>query len=161
MAPHPFPVDSPSAGGLRSRAGTAAMLATVAWLSVVSQEAFSQTSSPERLAAATTGPVGACQPDSETLCLHGGRFLVRADWRTGDGRVGAAKVVPHATTDAGLFRFFSAANWEVLIKVLDGCAVNGHYWVYGASTTTAVPQTSVQDELQLVVFRAWWVTLGL
>ena len=26
-------------------------------------------------------------------------------------------------------------NWEVLIKVLDGCSLNGHVWVFGASTT--------------------------
>ena len=25
--------------------------------------------------------------------------------------------------------------WEVLLKVLDGCALNGHVWVFGASTT--------------------------
>ncbi|MCY4019145.1 MAG: hypothetical protein OXG39_07030, partial [Chloroflexi bacterium] len=40
-----------------------------------------------------------------------------------------------ATQDSGLFRFFDADNWEILIKVLDGCAVNGNYWLYGASTT--------------------------
>lgn len=27
------------------------------------------------------------------------------------------------TKDSGLFRFFDPDNWEVLIKVLDGCAV--------------------------------------
>ena len=40
-----------------------------------------------------------------------------------------------ATNDAGLFQFYDPDNWEILIKVLDGCAVNGHHWVYGASTT--------------------------
>ncbi len=39
------------------------------------------------------------------------------------------------TNDSGVFTFFSQENWEVLIKVLDGCALNGHVWVYGASTT--------------------------
>ncbi len=34
-----------------------------------------------------------------------------------------------------MFRFFDANNWEVLIKVLDGCAANGYAWVFGASTT--------------------------
>ena len=44
-------------------------------------------------------------------------------------------MVPKATKDSGLFRFFDADNWEMLVKVLDGCTINGHHWVYGASTT--------------------------
>ena len=76
-----------------------------------------------------------CVASSETLCLHGDRYEVRVEWRAGDGATGSAQVVPEATEDSGLFQFFDADNWEILIKVLDGCAVNGHYWVYGASTT--------------------------
>ena len=57
------------------------------------------------------------------------------DWRTGGGQAGRGVVVREGTNDSGLFRFFNPENWEVLIKVLDGCAVNGHVWVYGASTT--------------------------
>ena len=44
-------------------------------------------------------------------------------------------MVHAGTNDSGLFRFFSPANWEVLIKVLGGCALNGYVWVFGASTT--------------------------
>ena len=78
---------------------------------------------------------GACAPDTETLCLHDGRYEVRATWRTSAGESGSAQVVPQGGADSGLLRFFDAENWEVLIKVLDGCVVNGHHWVYGASTT--------------------------
>ncbi len=78
---------------------------------------------------------GPCKPSAETLCLHDGRFEARVEWWTGDGETGSALVAAEATRDSGLFRFFDADNWEILIKVLDGCAVNGHYWVYGASTT--------------------------
>ena len=88
---------------------------------------------------------GACEPDAETLCLHDGRYELQADWQTRDGKSGAAKVVPKATRDSGLFRFFDADNWEVLIKVLDGCAVNGHHWVYGASTTDLGYEIRVRD----------------
>lgn len=87
----------------------------------------------------------ACEPDAETLCLHEGRYELRADWRTGDGSHGAAKVVPEATRDSGLFRFFDADNWEVLIKVVDGCAINGHHWVFGASTTDLGYEIRVRD----------------
>ena len=80
-------------------------------------------------------PDRGCVANAETLCLHSGRYEVRVDWWTGDGEAGSAQVVPEATEDSGLFRFFDANNWEILVKVLDGCVVNGHYWVYGASTT--------------------------
>ena len=37
---------------------------------------------------------------------------------------------------SGLLWFFEADNAEVLVKVLDGCAVNGHRWVFAAPVTT-------------------------
>lgn len=80
-------------------------------------------------------PAGACEPDAETLCLRDSRYAVVVDWWTGDGSNGAGSVVHAGTNDSGLFRFFSGENWEVLIKVLDGCELNGHMWVFGASTT--------------------------
>ena len=45
------------------------------------------------------------------------------------------RVVEAGTNDSGLFRFFDPLNWEILIKVLDGCRTNGRMWVLGASTT--------------------------
>ena len=44
--------------------------------------------------------------------------------------------MPEGTDDSALFHFFEPGdNWEVLVKVLDACSVNGHVWVFGASTT--------------------------
>ncbi len=80
-------------------------------------------------------PDDPCVPSAETLCLHDDRYEVRVEWWTGDGETGSALVVQEATDDSGLFRFFEADNWEILVKVLNGCDTNGHYWVYGASTT--------------------------
>ena len=80
-------------------------------------------------------PAGTCEADAETLCLQDSRYAVTVDWWTADGGSGSASVVHSGTNDSGLFTFFSRDNWEVLIKVLDGCALNGHVWVYGASTT--------------------------
>lgn len=76
-----------------------------------------------------------CVPDEHTVCLHDARYRVRVTWLTGNGRTGPARAADSATEDSGLFWFFDPDNWEVLIKVLDGCALNGHVWVYGASTT--------------------------
>ena len=115
--------------------GSAATLIAVAGLGTAQQPRLSQIDLPERFATGVLAADGACQPDAETLCLHDGRYELQADWWTSDGKSGSADVVPKATRDSGLFRFFDADNWEILIKVLDGCAVNGHHWVYGASTT--------------------------
>ncbi|MEO8430525.1 MAG: PKD domain-containing protein [Acidobacteriota bacterium] len=73
----------------------------------------------------------ACGADAQTLCLNNGRFKVKVDWRSDSGS-GAATAVP-VTTDTGEFWFLSANNIELLIKVVDGSAFNGHFWVfYGA-----------------------------
>ena len=103
---------------------------------------------PERPPALPDGP---CMASAETLCLHGDRFEVRVEWWTGDGETGPAQVVGEATNDSGLFRFFDADNWEILVKVLDGCTVNRHYWVYGASTTNLGYVIRVTDTATVTV----------
>ncbi len=81
--------------------------------------------------------LGACDPGPEALCLQHERFSVEVEWRPEVGaEPGPGRVVPAGADDAGMFRFFDGDNWEILIKVLNGCDVNGHWWVYGASTTT-------------------------
>ncbi len=88
---------------------------------------------------------GPCRPDLERVCLQDSRFEVKAQWWRPKGASGAGLAVPEGTDDSGLFRFFDSRNWEVLIKVLDGCANNGHIWVLGASTTDLGYRISVTD----------------
>ena len=78
---------------------------------------------------------GPCRASEETLCLQGSRFEVRANWWSADGQSGDGQIVEAGTNDSGLFRFFNPLNWEILIKVLDGCGINGRMWVLGAATT--------------------------
>ncbi len=88
---------------------------------------------------------GPCRPDLERVCLQDSRFEVKAQWWRPNGASGAGLAVPEGTDDSGLFRFFDSRNWEVLIKVLDGCANNGHVWVLGASTTDLGYRIAVTD----------------
>ncbi|MCY3969319.1 MAG: M14 family zinc carboxypeptidase [Acidobacteria bacterium] len=91
---------------------------------------------------------GACEADPETLCLQDSRYAVTVEWRKPDGETGVGAVVNAArTNESGLFTFFSPDNWEILIKVLDGCALNGHVWVYAASTTDLGYTIRVTDKL--------------
>ena len=80
-------------------------------------------------------PKGTCAVDAETLCLQDSRYEVRVEWQSPDGEIGAGRVVHAGTNDSGLFSFFDHDNWEMLVKVLDGCAANGHVWVFGGATT--------------------------
>jgi ELWxxDGT repeat protein len=86
-------------------------------------------SPPEKSVA----PVSAvCQPSAMRLCLQGGRFAVEADWKDFAGKTGKGQAVS-LTGDTGYLWFFNASNIELVIKVLDGRPVNGHFWVfYGA-----------------------------
>lgn len=74
-----------------------------------------------------------CLPLAAVLCLNGGRFRVAATWRTAQGS-GDAQALP-LTPDTGAFWFFSAENLELVVKVLNGCAFNGNYWVFAGGLT--------------------------
>ena len=78
-----------------------------------------------------------CVADDRTLCLAGDRFEVTVTWRGFTGDSGTARVVPVGvgSEDSGLFWFFDADNWEMLVKVLDGCSINDRFWVFAAATT--------------------------
>jgi hypothetical protein len=76
-----------------------------------------------------------CADGPSTLCLAQERFAVEVAWRAPSGEVGSGHVVPAGSPDSGLFYFFDPDNWEMLVKVLDACSVNGAYWVFAAATT--------------------------
>jgi hypothetical protein len=86
-----------------------------------------------------------CVDSSTANCLQGDRFKTRVHWRTDFGTRGDGPVVPAQTDDSGLFYFFNADNWEMLIKVLDGCQPNNHYWVFAAATTNVEYTITVVD----------------
>ena len=44
-----------------------------------------------------------------------------------------------------LFYFFDPANWEMLVKVLDGCEINNHFWVFAAAATDVEYTLTVTD----------------
>ena len=85
-----------------------------------------------------------CSPSATALCLNDARFRVRAVYRTAQGATGAGRAVP-LTGDTGYFWFFNEQNVEVVVKVLDGCPVNNHYWVFAAGLTNVEVTLSVED----------------
>ena len=84
------------------------------------------------------------QPVTPTLAVQGDRFRVTASWATPAGASGEALAAP-LTTDSGAFWFFRPDNLELLFKVLNGCAVNGHFWVLGAGLTDVGVEIEIED----------------
>ncbi len=96
-------------------------------------------------------PIGAgpsfCDASAESLCLADDRFEVRVDWQNFAGNRGTGRVTPGATGNSGIFYFFNPDNWELMVKVLDGCALNDHFWVFAAATTNVAYTLTVRDTL--------------
>jgi len=91
------------------------------------------------------GAGGTCSPDATTFCAgDGGRFRVRMHWTKPDGTSGSGQAVA-LTADTGYFWFFSSSNVEVVIKVVDGRAVNGKFWVFAAGLTNVLVVIDVTD----------------
>jgi nucleotide-binding universal stress UspA family protein len=88
-----------------------------------------------------------CENGEETICLTGGRFRVSVDWETAEGGTGSGKVADLRSDGSGLFWFFNAKNWELLVKVLDGCDLNQHFWVFMAASTNLEYTLTVEDML--------------
>lgn len=110
------------------------------WQSVTSSHAAARALGLRAQFTAATG----CVPNDTTLCLGQGRFRVTATFdagSSGSGNAHAAKL----TGDTGYLWFFSASNVEAVIKVLDACALNGHYWVFAGGLTNVKVTITVTD----------------
>jgi len=80
-----------------------------------------------------------CTPGPSGLCLNSNRFrltLLTIDQRT--GRTGEGQAIPQNDK----FGYFSIPaltndpdNPEVFVKLLDGTAINGHFWVFYGGLT--------------------------
>jgi hypothetical protein len=91
-------------------------------------------------------PAGAgCTPGSTRLCLGpGARFQVTAQWTIAGGATGPGQAVA-LTSDTGYFWFFNPANVEVVVKLLDGCPVNGRFWFFAGGLTDVRVRLTVSD----------------
>lgn len=85
-----------------------------------------------------------CTPTATELCINHGRFRARATWRRPDGTVGMGQAVS-LTRDTGYFWFFRSSNVELVVKAIDGRAVNGDFWVFSGSLTDVEYVLEVTD----------------
>lgn len=103
------------------------------------------------LSPSSSGP---CVPNASTLCIDDQtgdrRFKAQAPFHTsqGGGLSGNGNPISLASLGVdrgGLFWFFSADNPELLIKVINGCALNSHYWVFVSAGTNVGLTITVTD----------------
>jgi hypothetical protein len=89
--------------------------------------------------------VGTCITNATTLCLVHERFQVDARWRrSADFSSSTATAVP-LTLDAGYFWFFGLDNVELVVKGLDACSIDHHFWIFAGGLTNVEVSLTVVD----------------
>lgn len=83
-------------------------------------------------------------PASDVLRLRDNRFEVRVGWTDHAGNTGQGHAT-RLTGDSGSFWFFGQENVELIVKVLDGQAVNGRFWVFYGSLSDVAFTVEVTD----------------
>jgi hypothetical protein len=96
-----------------------------------------------RLVSESASGVVTCSIDATHLCLLSGRFQVSVAWRSGKQR-GPGGAIP-ISADAGGFWFFTPANLELTVKIVDGRKLNGWYWFFYAGLTDVGYTITVTD----------------
>lgn len=87
-------------------------------------------------------------------------YCVSVRFRDAQGGEGLGRPVAHRSNESALFWFYDPDNWEVQVKVLDGCPVNGHRWVFIAGTTDVELEIEVFEGLQSQTLRTYRNDLG-
>ncbi len=138
-ATFPFPKASTAGGAGRSRtiSGTARL-----WPSIL--PAIFSTPVSTRCRCAVPPTKGAPASD-DNFCARQERFELTVEWKTPNGATGVARKVETGSQESGLFYFFDPNNWELLVKVLDGCGLNQRFWVFTAGTTDVEYLLKVED----------------
>ncbi len=85
--------------------------------------------------------------DTRAVCLAGGRFEATVQWQPSASRTdrSSKRLAPSEAPDTGLFAPSADDEPQVLLHVLDRCAINGHFWVDFAAVTDLELTVRVRD----------------
>jgi hypothetical protein len=129
-------------GQLASVADTSAFVEFASGAAPASVPAFGAPAPASRFEATAS-----CVADATTLCLNANRFRVQVEWvAVNIGQTGVGQSAP-LSSDTGSFWFFSSGNLELNIKVVDGRAVNGKFWVFFGALSDVGYTITVTDTL--------------
>ncbi len=90
-----------------------------------------------------------CVESATTACLNSGRDEVKVTFQSATSS-GNAQVMSFGgqraeTSESVYYFFFGATNFEVAVKVLNGCGVNGKFWVFVGGLTDQGWTVKVRD----------------
>jgi len=86
-----------------------------------------------------------CAPQGGSLCLDGDRFAASVAFHDpASGATRSGHPVP-LSDGTGALWFFDPQNPELIVKLIDGTAVNGHHWLFYASLTDVEFDLTVLD----------------
>ena len=108
------------------------------------------------------GSTGAplCVTDEHTLCLNNNRFAVTAAYQQSPLGASVQATAVRLTADTGYFWFFDPSNVELVTKVLNGCSVDGAYWVFAAGLTNLGVNLTVRDLQSGVLMQTYENPIG-
>jgi hypothetical protein len=87
---------------------------------------------------------GGCLAEPPPLSLGQGRFRAEVTWHIPSGATGPGHPLA-LQGDSGAFWFFTPDNPELMLKVLDGRATNGAFWVFYATLTDVAFDLTILD----------------
>jgi len=93
---------------------------------------------------ATASGSARCIPASDVLCVLDSRFEVRALWQLPGVASSPAFTVP-LSRESGAFWFFGPESLELVVKVLDARALDGHFWIFTAGLSNVAYSVVVTD----------------
>lgn len=96
------------------------------------------------------GRPSACQNSTTAACLNN-RFLVSASFVSNSSP--GTGIAMALTPDTAYFWFFSSANVELVVKVVDGRAFNSRFWVFAGGLTNVDVTITVTDTISGTVKR--------
>jgi|GEM_PF-2924362 len=130
-------------GTTRASNVTFTLTATGTW-SILASSHWPTSTGSYSIAAAVGALETVCTPSATTLCLANQRFAVTTTWQKPDGGSGTGTAIP-LTDDTGAFWFFNRTNYEMMIKTLNACGLNSHFWVFAGGLTNVKVTMTVTD----------------
>jgi hypothetical protein len=94
---------------------------------------------------------GPCTEDAVTACLQNGRFEAKVTFTsTGNPSSGNGQVMSFGgqraeTAETAFYWFFAPSNFEMGLKVLNGCGLNSKWWVFVSGLTDQGWSVNVRD----------------